>query len=308
MKSRGGRFLLVLGALLAAMAFVVVYVVMSKTTADTQSASVPTPVAMRTVAVATGDIPAYTVLNASNVVLQEVEASTVTSNTITDPTAVYGKMTLLPLTRGQQLQQNYLTESGFSTVLAKGERAFALAVPERSTFGGAITENDRVDVLWTTSFRTWVSKPAADGKVEWVESVYTSTKTLLQDIHVLRVIRLSSTTQGTGQNNNQAQPTSTEGTAPQNQNNGPTPDLYVEGAPYQAVLILGVTDQQAEVLKFARENGIVDLTLRSSASIKAADGQQVKGDHEPEKTTGITIEKLITDYGLPTPKVIDISK
>jgi Flp pilus assembly protein CpaB len=306
MKSRGGRFLLVLGALLAAMAFVVVYVVMSKTTSDIEAATVPTPAPMKAVVVATGDLPAYTMLSASNVVLQEVEATTVTSNTVTDPSAVYGKMTLVPLTKGQQLQQNYVTQSGFSTVLAKGEKAFALAVTERNTFGGAVTENDRVDVLWTTTFRTWVAKPGPQGQVEYVESVFTSTKTLLQDIHVLRVIDLRPPVPTEGQES-QAQPASTTNGSP-TQSNAPSPEMYAEDAPYQAVLILGVTDQQAEVLKFARENGILDLTLRSSATFKAADGQEMKGDREAEKTTGITIDKLITDYGLPTPKIVEIGR
>ena len=67
MKSRGGKFLLLLGAVLAAMAFVVVYVVMSGrlslgSTPTDDAASVPTAVPMVSVAVVNRDIPAYTML------------------------------------------------------------------------------------------------------------------------------------------------------------------------------------------------------------------------------------------------------
>ena len=88
-----------------------------------------------------------------------------------------------------------------------------------------------------------------------------------------------------------------------------TAAMYLEDAPYQTVLVLGVTDQQAEVITFARQNGSVDLTLRSSAVqkddtgavIKDAAGNDVRGDTDVEKTTGITLDTLIKEYGLPSP-------
>jgi hypothetical protein len=90
-----------------------------------------------------------------------------------------------------------------------------------------------------------------------------------------------------------------------------TPAMYEAGAPYQAVFILAVNDQAAEVLKFARENGVLDLTLRASGVmkdgsgnvIKDAAGQDVRGDHDIEQTTGISIQELVEKYGMPVPKV-----
>ena len=87
MKTRGGKFLLLLGGLLAAMAFVVVYVVMSgKLTTAGNAATVPTtaPV-MVDVAVVNRDLPAYTLLDAGNVATVSVEQSTVPTNTTTSP-------------------------------------------------------------------------------------------------------------------------------------------------------------------------------------------------------------------------------
>jgi hypothetical protein len=90
----------------------------------------------------------------------------------------------------------------------------------------------------------------------------------------------------------------------------PSASMYTTGATYESVLILGVTDQQAEVLTYARDNGLIDLTLRSSAVQKDdtgavkkdAAGKNLRGDAEAEKTTGITLDTLIQQYGLPVPK------
>lgn len=87
--------------------------------------------------------------------------------------------------------------------------------------------------------------------------------------------------------------------------------MYAPEAPVSTVLVLGVTDQQAEVIKFARENGIIDLTLRSSALqkdeagnvVKDEAGKEVRGDQEIEKTTGVSINILVDQYGLPIPPV-----
>ena len=305
MKNRGGRFLLILGAGLAAMAFVVVYIVMSKGTAGgaNQAANVPAARKMTTVAVVKADVPAYTMLDSSNVALKDVEASTVAANSTADPASLYGKMTLVPLARQQQVQTNLLTEAGFSSILAKNERAFSLAVPERSTFGNTVTQNDRVDVLWTVTME--YSKPAltGEGKIQYEKSVFTSTKTILQDVKVLRVISLRPPVPTT----DEEQQAANEANANANPNG--TSTLYDPGAPFQAVFVLGVNDQQSEVLKFARETGTLDMTLRSSAVQKDAEGKEVKdaagntvrGDHDVEKTTGVTINTLIEQYGVQPP-------
>src|SRR3954454_14649638 len=165
MKKRGGRFLLVLGAGLAAMAFVVVYIATSKGLGTTNAeTAVATPVPLTTIAVVNQDVPAYTVLDATNVGTIEVDATTVVSGTTSSPALLYGKTTLMPMTKGQPVLANQLTTAGFSNVIEKGKRAFTLAVPERNTFGDAVTENDNVDVLWTHEYEIIQMIPGPDGK------------------------------------------------------------------------------------------------------------------------------------------------
>ncbi|HET9494734.1 MAG TPA: Flp pilus assembly protein CpaB [Chloroflexia bacterium] len=305
MKARGGRFLLILGAGLAALAFVVVYVVMSRgvTGGDTPSAAVPQTTYVP-LAVVSVDVPAYTILDASNLTTTEVEASTVATNTTSSPATVMGQMTLVPLTKGQPVRTDQLTQTGFSNILAKGERAFALAVPERSTFGNAVTENDRIDLLWTAILEYDSEHPEPEGRVRYEKSYYTSTKTLLQNIHVMRVIQLRQAP-AAGQNQQGQDVEQTAATTAATN----TSAMYAPDAPVSTVLVLGVTDQQAEVIKFARENGIIDLTLRSSALqkddqgnvLKDEAGKEIRGDQDVELTTGISINILVDQYGLPIP-------
>jgi Flp pilus assembly protein CpaB len=317
MKSRGGKFVLLLGGLLAVMAFVVVYVVMSGklslgSTPTDDAASVPTAIPMVSVAVVNRDIPAYTMLDSTNVATIDMEASTVPSGTTTAPAAVFGKLTLVPLAKGQPVRQDQLTETGFSNILAKGERAFSLAVPERSTFGNAVTENDYVDLIWSVNIQYDYTKPATtpDGAAETEKRYFTSTKTLLQNVHVLRVIELAQDVPA-GANNQNAQAASSDGSAVAT---GPAPassSMYNADAPLRSVLVLGLTDQQVEVVSYARINGTIDLALRSSALqkdetgvvVKDANGADLRGDKDLETTTGISLDTLYKQYGLQAPPV-----
>jgi pilus assembly protein CpaB len=319
MKTRGGKFLMFLGAALAIMAFVVVYVVMSRGLVNGANASlaqsVPTMPPTVSLAVVNKDVPAYTILDASSVATIDVDASTVPSNTTTSPNDLYGKMTLVPLTKGQPVRVDQITTAGFSDILATGERAFSLAVPARNTFGNAITENDHVDLVWSAVIKYKAQSVDAAGKPTFVDSEYTTTKTLLQNVHVLRVIQLSQAPppgqNGQGNNGNASNADTSNGQAAgTTANSSPLESMYTQDAPYQSVLVLGVTDQQAEVLTYARDNGEIDFTLRSSAVQrddkgqvkKDAAGHDIRGDSDLEKTSGITLDTLIQQYGLPMPK------
>lgn len=312
MKKRGGRFLLVLGAGLAVLAFVVVYIATSKSVGTGSAEPVATTPPMTTIAVVNTDVPAYTVLDASNVATIEVDASTAVSPTTSNPALLYGKMTLMPLTKGQPVMTNQLTTSGFSNVIEKGKRAYTVPIPERATFGGALSENDYVDLLWTHKFEVTSLVPGADGKQEEKTKELPTTKTVLENLQVLRVISLrpANVAPANGANANGGAPQAD--TTVSKKSSPATSTTYAADAPPQAVVVLAVTDQQAEVIKFAQENGIIDFALRSSAAqkdpdgktLKGPDGKDLLGDHDPEKTTGVTSKVLVEQYGLLVPEII----
>lgn len=300
MKQRGGRFLLILGAALALMAFVVVYALTSKGIAQSsQAASVPTPPPTKLIAVVNQDVPAYTILDATNVGTLEVDASTALSDTVDTPSLVYGKLVTTALSRNQPVLTNQLTTSGFSQVLSKGKRVFTLAVPERNNFGGMLTENDYVDVLWSHKFAISQFVAGIDGKPQEVKQDLPTVKTMLQDVRVMKVMSLlPPATPASGQSQGDAQPASSKKTAPSTVAN------YAPDASVSTVLLLEVTDQQAEVLKFCNENGTLDFVMRSTDGTSKRGEADVKGDHDPERTTGITDKVLVEQYGLLLPEVI----
>jgi Flp pilus assembly protein CpaB len=307
MKARGGRFLLILGVGLAALAFVVAYILMSRGSAgpgQDQTASVPTEPELRTIVVARGSLPAFTVLDSTNTTMKDVESSTAPSDAVDAPELLYQMMTLAPVSDGAPLLPSQLSQAGFSSILAKGERGYSLPIQESDSFGGGLTEGDRIDLLLTIPWEVAVPWRAEDGKVKFDKGVYTSTKALLQNIKVVKVVNLSAPAP---RNQAQAQTDSETGNAAAARAGAAA--MYADDAPYSVSLVLAVTDQQAEVIKYARENGIIDLTLRSSAvqrnpdgtPVKDAEGREVRGDPEIEKTTGITADELVKQYGLLAP-------
>lgn len=70
----------------------------------------------------------------------------------------------------------------------------------------------------------------------------------------------------------------------------------------QALVIIAVTPQQAEVMKFSQMDGTITLLLRSSADFVDATGQKVTPSLAP--TTGIILKSLIDRYGVLTPQII----
>ncbi len=80
------------------------------------------------------------------------------------------------------------------------------------------------------------------------------------------------------------------------------------GLDAQEVVILGVTPQQAEVLRFAQQQGFsnqqsagivynITLVLRSPKD----------KDAPPVETTGITLKTLVEDYGLLPPDIVEFA-
>src|SRR5262249_11311108 len=152
-------------------------------------------------------------------------------------------------------------------------------------------------VLWTREFETTQAVPNAQGQAEDKTINLPTTKTILQGLKVLRVINLKaggattksgssssgvnsnaslqSGTKGDTGSNGQAAATAAQQALYNDTENGQSDPMY------SAAAVLGITDQQAEVLKYAREYGKISLTLRA------------KDDTDQEKTTGITDKILV---------------
>jgi Flp pilus assembly protein CpaB len=70
----------------------------------------------------------------------------------------------------------------------------------------------------------------------------------------------------------------------------------------QELVILAVTPQQAEVIKFAQIDGQISLVLRSPKDFVDASGAPVSP--QADVTSGIVLKTLIDKFGVLPPEVI----
>jgi Flp pilus assembly protein CpaB len=293
MRRSGSRTLLLLGAVVALGVALVVFLLMNgggNTSAQAQPT--PTPVIIKVVA-PKEDIKQFTILTTDNLGLVDVDQRSVPTTTLNlvNQESV-GKMVLRDYRANEPINTNDLQDPGVPQLLEKGKRAFALSIQEINTFNQSIIANDNIDLIWSRKFTVSAYLvPPGGGTAEKVERELWSTKTLLQNIKVLRVqsLRVAANTGGT-----------TNGVNAQAQSGNNDPQkaqqavqaAFAKDAPPTMVLVLSVDDQQAEVIKFARENGILDVALRAT------------DDTEPGTTTGITDKTLVDDYKVVVPDLI----
>jgi len=317
---RGGRLFLVLGMVLAVLAVLLGIIALSQR--GQQATVTPTPAGVPVV-VAARDIPAGTVLTADDVQVERVAQGAAAAGVVQSPSQVIGLVTANALVKGQQITVANLQSSGVSVALQPGKRAIALPVDRVTGVGGLVQPNDTIDIIYsgrltlTGLLPTSPLQSASDQKGfsppqltlpapnqptpaaypfpgEPGSQVIISdgangapvTKIVLQNIRVLQVLA------GTQVISSGAttRPTSTTGTAtPQ-----PTQPGSAGGAsasvPAVDLLILEVDPQQAEVIAFlVAQQAHYQVVLRA------------RNDQDTAKTTGITYDRLFTDYALPMP-------
>lgn len=293
MRRSGSRTILLLGAVVAVAVALVVFLLMNGgggTNAQVQPTA--TPVIIKAVA-PKEDIKQFTILTNDNLQLVDVDERSVPTTTLhlVDQESV-GKMVLRDYRANEPLVMTDLQDPGVPQLLEKGKRAFALAIQEINTFNQSVIANDNIDLIWSRKFIiSAYTVPPTGGPAEKVEREAWSTKTLLQNIKVLRVVSLRAAQQSSTTNGVNASSQSGGNNDPAKAQQA-IQAQYAAEAPPTMVLILSVEDQQAEVIKFARENGILDVALRAT------------DDTEPGTTSGITDKILVDDYKVVVPDLI----
>jgi pilus assembly protein CpaB len=272
---RGGIIFIVVGAVLAISAAGLFYVYASRIALPNIAAvqgAVPTAVPEKTeVLVLAKDVPANTIITSDMVKKSTVEKDGVKADDAVEASQVLGKMTTNALKANQRLSTSQLTSASFSYSVPNGKRAIAVAVDDLSSVAGLIEDGDYIDLI--AGGKTAVASNP-DGSSSGGQPEYA--KTVLQDVQVLRVIRSApaTTTATDGQTDGQA---------------ASQPAQQEKVLPPAGIMILAVTDQQAEVLKYAVDNGSLLPVLRA------------KNDHALEDTTGINDRILSEHYGVPVP-------
>jgi Flp pilus assembly protein CpaB len=254
------------------------------TAVQTTPTALPSPTPNIMVVAASHYIPRGTLISQADIALVP-KASNVPTDTIMSDNlgAVLDHYNVNPIYVGQPIRQSDISGGTFSEYMRQlminhqlepGKKAFAFATNDLSDVAGLVSEGDLIDVVATFEFGLRpVSIVGPGGTPIPIASSRTepTTKTLLENVRVLKVIQLRP-----GRNafdippeqlpTPTAAPVQTTALA-----NGspvvapatpvPTPTIpgYAEAGAYfpvTTVFILAVDDQQAELLKFARETRV----------------------------------------------------
>lgn len=290
---RSNRLVILVGVLLAVLAFVGVVIVLNNTqTPDSGPAVVPVKVLAATEDIAIGDP-----ITSDKVEVIEVDPAAVVGTRFADVSQVNGQRALYDIVSGSQVPKEAIaggiTDTCIECQLKPGEKAIAFQVDRVTGLDFLLQSGDHIDIVLGATVQvlqpTAETVDASPGEqrfepVQGLEAAKT-VKTVLTDKRVLYVsaTRIRSTTV-------QATPSPGQ-TAP------PASAALETDA---VIIVFAGSDQDAEVIKFAQNDfsivGPLTAVLRRTADAE-------EGVPE-EETTGITIDLLFENYGIPIPNII----
>jgi Flp pilus assembly protein CpaB len=290
---RSNRLVIFVGVLLAILAFVGIIIVLNGSGGVGSSNATPPP--RTSVLVAKVDIAIGDPVTPDKVEVQQVDPADVVGSALGAASQVSGQPALYPIPAGSQVSKEAIglgTAGNFciSCQLKPGEKAIAFQVDRVTGLDFLIQPGDHVDVVLSQSITVLqpttdtVSKPANQQRFETIPGLngVRTVKAILQDKRVLYV------SQTRVQQNTGAQASASPSAGGQAQAAAPAIE--------NVIIVIAGTDQDAEVIKFAQDNvsevGPLTAILRNAT------------DTNLEQTTGITIDQLVSKYGLRIPNIV----
>lgn len=299
---RSNRLILLVGIVLAAVAFVAIIALFNS--GNPSGGSVKAPEELPTV-VATVDIPLGTQVRADMIATKSIKVENRASDAIGDPSQIVGQIVRTDVVSGAQMTQTMFQTTGVGIapgpLLPKGLRAQSVRVDQISGVGTLINVGDRVDAVvgfggagggdgggsqCGTPFPVVTVDKQTGAVVSQPGFSGISTKLLLQNMQVVGT--LLPPVEQTTNNGNASPAPGGAGTALNGQ---------------QEIVLLAVTPQQSEVIKYAQVDGCISLILRSPKDYVDDSGQAI----EPtlDITTGIILKTLVDNYGVLPPQVVE---
>jgi Flp pilus assembly protein CpaB len=291
---RSNRLLFLIGIILAVVAFVGVFLISQGNRGGGGIAGgSPTPAPVKVVT-AKQDIQTGTVIESNLLTTTELPATSVPFDAISSPNEIVGlpaRQTIvagLPITASMFAQQGTITNKEVLKNLDPGFRAMAVQVDQVTGVGTIIQPGDRVDVVIafedTDGKFPIVYEGAFERKTNPTQVVRTfenfddklnntSVKVLVQDSKVLGTLLPPPPAE---ENTDQATPAPTADTG------------EVALNEQQQIVVVQLTPQQVELVRFAQLDGNLSLVLRAVAD----------RDQPPVPTTGITLFQLVKDWGV----------
>jgi Flp pilus assembly protein CpaB len=302
---RSNRLVILVGLLLAVLAFVAIVILLNQEPEEVAPEEVG-----ETVLVATRNIDIGEPVTPDLVEEREVDPDAVVRTPLRSASQLQGQLALFPVPEGSQVTAEAIGAGdgvavNIAAQLNPGEKAISFLVDPATGLDFLIKPGDyidivmgqQVDVLQETADSASNPDENAPPRFESVEGLQNqrTVKVVLQDKRVLYVSGTKAT-----------QP------APQDTNNDGVineldeqPEAVV---PDSIVVVFAGSDQDAEVIKYAQNDfrEFTEVDLANTRNIRTLTAViRHLDDDEIEETTGITIDQLVDDYGLLIPGIVE---
>jgi len=289
---RSNRLVILVGVLLAVLAFVAIVILLNQR----EEAVAPEPVT-ETVLVATQDIAIGDPITPEVVEPEEVAPEDVVSTPLGSASAVAGQPALFAIPARSQVPAEAIGGGDDPTInipalLQPGEKAIAFQVDRATGLDFLVKGGDTIDVVMSqlinvlqetadSAVNTDEGAPPRFEAIPGLEAART-VKAILQDKRVLYV----SATRAI-----QPEPVDAD------EDGAPDPEQPEQTVLDSVIIVIAGTAQDAEVIKFAQS----DLSEVGSltAIVRHADDDAI------EDTLGITIDQLVTEFGLRIPSIVE---
>ena len=303
---RSNRLILLIGVLLAAMAFVGVIMLTGSPSPGGGTAS-PSPVpTTANVVRAAVDFAAGTNVTASMVELASVPIAVAGPDTIPDTGLAIGRTIRRAVTKGEILGYSMFVstgvESNVTDALPRGLRGMAIQVSQVTGVGTLIQNGDHVDVIISLKIQNVIADPVNKGQIIKVGDPEGSVKLVVQNALVLgTLLPLAPAT---------AQPSPTPAPSGPPSGGSQQPPTSLNGQ--SEMVLVAVTPNQAEVIRYAQlyadpaAGDNISLLLRSPKDyveldasgnpVLDASGNPVIVVPPVEKTDGVVLKTLIEKY------------
>ncbi len=315
---RSNRLVLLIGALLAVVAFVGVILLLGQGTGGGGPQATPTAPTTAQVVKATVDIPAGTVVTSTMVDVETVPIAA-SADSISDPGLVIGKTIRENTKAGAILSFSAFIDTGQTSNVTdnipQGLRAMAVEVDQVTGVGTLIHTGDTVDLIIAMDIQSVVPDPKNAPQVVNVGTPQSTVKMIIQNLKVVGTLLPTVTTTG------EATPPPAAASPTPNPGATQPPTSLKNPATAFEIVMVAVTANQAEAIRYAQLNGqsgqvadrgqtSISLVLRSPRDYIAVDasGSPIPGASPLipplEVTDGVTLKTLITKYGVIPPDVI----
>jgi pilus assembly protein CpaB len=276
---RANRLMLVFGVVLAAVAFVAVLAFANL------GQQAPAQVPDVNIVVAATDLGLGTALTA-DVLATATRPAGDAADTFSRPEDVVGRIVRRSVPAGQALTSaDFVTNVDYEVTqsLRPGQRAMAVPLSRVDSVGALLQAGDYVDVLLALEENDALNPIVVNNP----NAGHTSLDGAVADPYISIDTYINNTTVKVVVQNVQVLATVQRAT-----DEGNNVDPAALGP--EVVVILAVTPQQSEVIRFAQLDGNVSLVLRAPADSSAAD----------TSTTGITLKWLVDHYGVLPPAAV----